>query len=339
MDQAPETNEISIETNQKKNPIRDILNRLMPRRKLIRDAATLTAATAVGAKVGREVSPSDDEVKADFIKNNPLPATETPIASKPHEAKLVTVASVKKKLPEVLVDKEHPERFLISHYTGLEREALEKRVKDQSDRLKDEVDLENSLKNSKSYENLIEEVMNKNDFSQSFRESEIPKLLPGLIFSESRGNNKTPPSDSGAQGLCQIMPQTETDIREMLGLKEGDYNLLDPETNIRFALTYLDLLYNKYFPEEGTAIWAYHLGQGEMAVVVGKMFGKNIGPTVGERQEYLNKCSKIFKDNYLNFESIIDSEFVQGNIIGNKAFDKTWIYFPETLAASRRMAA
>lgn len=68
-------------------------------------------------------------------------------------------------------------------------------------------------------------------------------------------------SHAGAVGLCQLMPATAADIARHL--KVTDYNLIDPETNIRFAAYYLSTM----LKSQGSfvkAFQAYNAGGGNV---------------------------------------------------------------------------
>lgn len=326
-------------TDSKKPAHRDNLSTEITRRHAIltgAKAALLAAAGIFGGKLGRRSYPSDEEAVAEI---EPLPKPEsTPIHLEGELVEAGGRTGEGVKAPDVKVENDTEYKFY-SHYTKTELENLKKRIEEQEDLLNSEPGVEESLDRSRDKKGLVDKVLANYEFSQRFRESEIPKLMAGLIFTESRGqSNPDPPSAAGAKGLCQIMPDAEELVRNKLGLAEGKYKILDDETNVRFAMTYLDLLYG-YFREEGITIWAYHLGQGRMAVVIGNMIGETVGDSVDEREIFLQKCPEIVRENNLNFENLIESPYVQNEIVGKEAYDKTWIYFPSAVAASRRMAA
>ena len=64
-------------------------------------------------------------------------------------------------------------------------------------------------------------------------------------------------SRSGAIGLTQIMPSTGKEIARKLGIQ--DYNLFDPETNIKFGIYYLNYCMD-LFKEPEYALAAYNAG-------------------------------------------------------------------------------
>lgn len=82
-------------------------------------------------------------------------------------------------------------------------------------------------------------------------------LLYALIRSESFFDPSAA-SYSGAQGLTQLMQSTADDVARKL--KVEDYNLLDPETNIRFGAYYLSELMGRVDDLPLLAIFAYNAG-------------------------------------------------------------------------------
>ncbi|MCR5724141.1 MAG: lytic transglycosylase domain-containing protein [Treponema sp.] len=97
------------------------------------------------------------------------------------------------------------------------------------------------------------------DFVQpAAREYEVTEpLLYALIRSESFFDAEVS-SSSGAQGLTQLMDATASDIARKL--RYTSYNILDPETNIRFGSYYLAELISRTDNLPLLAILAYNAG-------------------------------------------------------------------------------
>lgn len=104
------------------------------------------------------------------------------------------------------------------------------------------------------YENLI---------IQSAAEFNIPPtLLAGLIFTESRFNERAT-SHVGARGLTQIMPATGAGIASRLG--DTDYTadkLYEPATAIRYGAYYVRNLLDRYGNDVDVALAGYNGGPG-----------------------------------------------------------------------------
>ena len=94
----------------------------------------------------------------------------------------------------------------------------------------------------------------------------IAQILPGLIFIESKGN-PNPPSKGAAVGLCQITPIVLEELEQVTpGVTKGK-DMLQSDDNIEIAIRYLQHLYT-IFPDKALAVWAYHIGQKQMAKAI-----------------------------------------------------------------------
>lgn len=97
-----------------------------------------------------------------------------------------------------------------------------------------------------------------------FRAAESQNLDPNLLFAIMRVESVYQQhivSYAGAIGLCQIMPRTGQLIADAMG--ETDYrgdDLLDPETNLRFAAWYLRSLIDRFDGHLPLAIASYNGG-------------------------------------------------------------------------------
>ncbi|MFW5994791.1 MAG: flagellar assembly lytic transglycosylase [Spirochaetia bacterium] len=92
-------------------------------------------------------------------------------------------------------------------------------------------------------------------------EYDIPRnLYYGLVREESYFDASIQ-SHAGASGLAQLMPATAGDVAARLGVTE--YDLTDPETNLRFGARYLSDLYAS-FSRWVPSLIAYNAGQGRV---------------------------------------------------------------------------
>lgn len=86
-----------------------------------------------------------------------------------------------------------------------------------------------------------------------------PFLVAGLSWQESQYKPDIQ-SWVGATGLMQIMPATAAQIAEALGLK--NYELKDPETNIRMGTWYLNFTHQTFDGNALLAVASYNAGTG-----------------------------------------------------------------------------
>lgn len=86
-------------------------------------------------------------------------------------------------------------------------------------------------------------------------------LRDAMIKQESRGN-KDAVSPKGARGLMQIMPDTAKDIAKELGVK--DYDIHDPETNVKFGTYYMDKMLKIFSGDVELALAGYNAGFGKV---------------------------------------------------------------------------
>ena len=102
-----------------------------------------------------------------------------------------------------------------------------------------------------------------------------PALIYSIIKVES-GFNPNVVSNAGAVGLMQIKPQTAQYIALLLGAPDENYDLTNPESNIRFGTFYIKYLLDK-FGDKTTALAAYNAGEGvALGWINNKIFGDNI---------------------------------------------------------------
>jgi soluble lytic murein transglycosylase len=98
-----------------------------------------------------------------------------------------------------------------------------------------------------------------------------PLLVTALIRQESRFMSDIT-SSAGAVGLMQVMPDTATWIAKQIKLKE--YQLDDPEDNIKLGTWYLDYTHDEYANNSMLAVASYNAGPGAVGGWVAK---KGIG--------------------------------------------------------------
>lgn len=95
-----------------------------------------------------------------------------------------------------------------------------------------------------------------------------PLLVTALIRQESRFEPKIR-SVAGAVGLMQVMPSTGEYIAEKISLSQ--YNLENPQDNIKMGTWYLDYTHKKYNNHSMLAIASYNAGSGNVSKWLGKL--------------------------------------------------------------------
>jgi soluble lytic murein transglycosylase len=89
-----------------------------------------------------------------------------------------------------------------------------------------------------------------------------PMLVTALIRQESRFEPKIR-SVVGATGLMQVMPETAEWVASQIDLKQ--YNLEDPQDNIKLGTWYLDFTHREYDNNSLFAVASYNAGPGSVA--------------------------------------------------------------------------
>lgn len=97
---------------------------------------------------------------------------------------------------------------------------------------------------------------------QAAREYDLDPYLIWAVMREESHYRAEAVSWVGALGLMQIMPTTGKDIAGRL--KVSDYNLLNPETNIRFGAYYLRRMLDTFSGDHDKALAAYNGGAGNV---------------------------------------------------------------------------
>lgn len=134
----------------------------------------------------------------------------------------------------------------------------------------------------------------------------IPQLLPALIFVESKGNPKAK-SGANAYGLCQLLMPTAQEVARDIGLK-GNLDLLDPETNIKLSMAYLNKLYQLY-PDPSLIFWSYYFGIGNVQKAV-KAFTGRSDLDMGAKDEKLRPRTFV-KNEKLTFPKLVSDDRVK----------------------------
>lgn len=88
-----------------------------------------------------------------------------------------------------------------------------------------------------------------------------PLLVTALIRQESRFETKIR-SVVGATGLMQVMPETGTWIAEKIQLK--NYNLENPDDNVKLGTWFLDYTHQEYSNNSMLAVASYNAGPGKV---------------------------------------------------------------------------
>ena len=122
-------------------------------------------------------------------------------------------------------------------------------------------------------------------------------IVKAVISQESGGNAKAV-SDAGAQGLMQILPSTAAEIAKDLGME--DFDLKDPQTNVKIGTEYLRRLLKEFGGDIELALTAYHSGPNRVKSLLARAKGskladikKYLGP-VGQKYaaQVLGRLSK-----------------------------------------------
>lgn len=83
------------------------------------------------------------------------------------------------------------------------------------------------------------------------------QLVAEVVRAESGGDERAV-SHAGARGLMQLMPATERDLRQRLGISPG--NAFDPEYNLALGTAYLRQLLDQFDGQVALALAAYNMG-------------------------------------------------------------------------------
>ena len=121
-------------------------------------------------------------------------------------------------------------------------------------------------------------------------------VIMAFCLTES-GFDSSAKSVKGAKGLMQITDPTAEFIGEMLGVE--DYDLFDPQTNVRFGTYYIAYLSRKFFGIKEIAA-AYNAGEGRVKEWLKNAEYSADGITLDkipyrETAEYVKKICKSLK--------------------------------------------
>ena len=87
----------------------------------------------------------------------------------------------------------------------------------------------------------------------------VPEAICYAVIKCESGFDSAAVSSAGAVGLMQIMPDTFDYLCNLVGEEHESGLLYDPETNVRFGIFYLSVLYERFGKWE-TAFAAYNCG-------------------------------------------------------------------------------
>jgi soluble lytic murein transglycosylase-like protein len=107
-----------------------------------------------------------------------------------------------------------------------------------------------------------------------------PHLIKSIIMAESSFDHNAI-SQSGAQGLMQLMPPTANDMEVQ--------NPFDPEENIFGGTKYLSLLLKKFNQDKKLAIAAYNVGPSVVAQ-------SNSVPLIPQTRRFVEKVMKYYSE-------------------------------------------
>lgn len=146
------------------------------------------------------------------------------------------------------------------------------------------------------------------EIENSSKEFGVEKALILATIKEESSFNERAKSSKGAVGLMQITLSTANYIAKEINVKE--YDLLNPETNIRFGTFYLSYLKNK-FNDIKTTICAYNAGEGVVSEWLKDENKSKDGKTLmvvpyRETENYLNKILKSYKKYKKLYPNIVD---------------------------------
>ena len=121
----------------------------------------------------------------------------------------------------------------------------------------------------------LEGLINKTALAEGLE----PRLLQSIIKQES-GFNPTATSSVGARGLMQLMPATAKELATSAGL--DNYDLFDPETNLKLGARYYKQLRDEFNGDDALALTAYHSGIGRVKKLLAKNGGTGLDDIIGD---------------------------------------------------------
>ena len=226
-----------------------------------------------------------------------------------------------------------------------EKQTAETGVAKQRQRYETEPGIQQRIKNTIRWEKLVGECVGDLKGRGLALEPVVEKIILPLIFVESGGD---PQADSGvAFGLCQLRNEAALDAAKTLGVKfaleELPQKLKDPRMNITYGLIHLNNLYWSY-PEPGLAIWAYHLGAGNMINALRTYLVSTAGipeaevwQTLGKRPTLENPAlgtNTLVQENKINAIALLTSPPVKRELQKRKALNDDTEYYLYRVAAA-----
>ncbi len=122
----------------------------------------------------------------------------------------------------------------------------------------------------------------------------VPEKICYAVIKCESGFDSAAKSHSGAIGLMQIMPDTFEYLCSLEGENYETGMLYDPETNIRFGIYYLSILYERFGIWE-TAFAAYNCGPTRVSqwISEGKAdeSGRLLEIPIAETKQYVQKVT------------------------------------------------
>ena len=136
----------------------------------------------------------------------------------------------------------------------------------------------------------------------------LNRALVFAVIKQESSFNKNAISSAGAVGLMQITNSTASYIANNLG--ETEYNLTDPDTNIRFGCYYIKYLYWK-FKNMDTALVAYNAVEGNVLKWLKNQEYSDDGVSLKnipfkESREYIVKIKEFAKKYNKLYNKILD---------------------------------
>ena len=136
---------------------------------------------------------------------------------------------------------------------------------------------------------------NYSEYVEKYSEMyKVPEAICYSVIKCESGFDSAAVSPSGAIGLMQLMPSTFEYLSSLLKEEHETGLLYDPETNIRFGIFYLSVLYER-FGEWETAFAAYNCGptrvQGWIDSGMADEDGKLTEIPIGETKTYVKRVN------------------------------------------------
>ncbi|MGN1162655.1 MAG: lytic transglycosylase domain-containing protein [Christensenellales bacterium] len=103
----------------------------------------------------------------------------------------------------------------------------------------------------------------ENDIRFFAAENELQASLVAAIINTESGFNPNAKSQSGAEGLMQLMPRTARFVANKYAINFESNDLFNPQKNIEIGCKYLRYLFNK-FNDKKTVLFAYNSGEGNV---------------------------------------------------------------------------